>query len=151
SIEEIVVLGRRGPAQAAYTNPEMKELGELEEADVIVDPKEIELDPRSAAYLAAEDADKTTTVNLDIAREYAERTPEGKPKRVVLRFPASPIEIRGGDKVESFVIARNELIDDDGALRARDTGEREELECDLILRSVGYTGIPIGGVPFDEK
>ncbi|MDQ2700210.1 MAG: FAD-dependent oxidoreductase [Actinomycetota bacterium] len=151
SIEEIIVLGRRGPAQAAYTNPEVKELGELEEADVIVDPEEIELDPASAAYLESEDADKTTKVNVDIVREFAAKQPEGKPKRVVLRFLTSPIEIRGGDKVESIVIARNELVDDEGALRARDTGEREELECDLVLRSVGYTGIPIHGVPFDEK
>ncbi|HTU15447.1 MAG TPA: FAD-dependent oxidoreductase [Solirubrobacterales bacterium] len=151
TIEEIIVLGRRGPAQAAYTNPEVKELGDLEEADVIVDPKEIELDPVSAAYIEGDDADKTTRVNVEIVREFAAKTPEGKPKRVVLRFLASPIEIRGGDKVESIVIGRNELVDDDGTLRARDTGDREELECDLVLRSVGYTGIPIAGVPFDEK
>jgi len=151
SIEEIVVLGRRGPAQAAYTNPEIRELGELEEADVIVDPDEIGLDPVSAAYLESEDADKTTRVNVEIVREFAAKAPDGKPKRVVLRFLASPVEIKGGDKVESIVIGRNELADDDGTLRARDTGEREELECDLILRSVGYTGIPIDGVPFDEK
>ena len=151
SIEEIVVLGRRGPAQAAYTNPEIRELGELEEADVIVDPDEIKLDPVSAAYLESEDADKTTRVNVEIVREFAAKAPDGKPKRVVLRFLASPVEIKGGDKVESIVIGRNELADDDGTLRARDTGEREELECDLILRSVGYTGIPIDGVPFDEK
>jgi len=151
SIEEIVVLGRRGPAQAAYTNPEIRELGELEEADVIVDPDEIGLDPVSAAYLESEDADKTTRVNVEIVREFAAKAPDGKPKRVVLRFLASPVEIKGGDKVESIVIGTNELADDDGTLRARDTGEREELECDLILRSVGYTGIPIDGVPFDEK
>lgn len=151
TIEEIVVLGRRGPAQAAYTNPEVKELGELEEADVIVDPAEIELDPVSAAYIEGDEVDKTTRVNVEIVREFAAKTPEGKPKRVVLRFLSSPIEIRGGDKVESIVIGRNELVDDDGTLRARDTGDREELECDLVLRSVGYTGIPIAGVPFDEK
>jgi len=151
TIEEIIVLGRRGPAQAAYTNPEVKELGELEEADVIVDPKEIELDPVSAAYIEGDEVDKTTRVNVEIVREFAAKTPEGKPKRVVLRFLSSPIEIRGGDKVESIVIGRNELIDDDGTLRARDTGDREEIACDLVLRSVGYTGIPIAGVPFDEK
>lgn len=151
TIEEIVVLGRRGPAQAAYTNPEVKELGELEEADVIVDPKEIELDPVSAAYIEGDDVDKTTRVNVDIVREFAAKTPEGKPKRIVLRFLSSPIEIKGGDKVESIVIGKNELADDDGTLRARDTGEREELACELVLRSVGYTGIPINGIPFDEK
>lgn len=151
TIEEIIVLGRRGPAQAAYTNPEVKELGELEEADVIVDPKEIELDPVSAAYIEGDEVDKTTRVNVEIVREFAAKTPEDKPKRIVLRFLSSPVEIKGGDKVESIVIGRNELVDDDGTLRARDTGDREELECDLVLRSVGYTGIPINGVPFDEK
>ena len=46
---EIVVLGRRGPVQAAFTNPEIKELGEMEDADVIIDPADVELDPASAA------------------------------------------------------------------------------------------------------
>ena len=80
AIEEIVVLGRRGPAQAAYTNPEIKELGELEEADVIVDPGEVELDPVSQAWIESEEVDKTTRVNVDIVREFAAKTPEGKPK-----------------------------------------------------------------------
>ena len=150
-IEEIVVLGRRGAAQAAYTNPEIKELGELEKADVIVDPAEIELDPVSQAYIESDDADKTTKKNVEIVREFAGRAPSGKPKRVVLRFLSSPVEIKGGGHVESIVIGRNELVEDEGTLRAKDTGEREELDCELVLRSVGYTGIPIRGVPFDEK
>ncbi len=151
TIEEIVVLGRRGPAQAAYTNPEVKELGELEDADVIVNPDEVELDPASQAWIDSEEADKTARVNVEIVKEYAARRPAGKPKRVVLRFLSSPIEIQGGEKVESIVIGRNELVESDGSLRAKDTGEREELACDLILRSVGYTGVPLRGVPFDER
>lgn len=150
-IEEIVVLGRRGPAQAAFTNPEVKELGELEEADVIVDPDEVELDPASQAWIDSEEADKTARVNVEIVKEYASREASGKPKRIVLRFLASPIEIKGSDKVESIVIGRNELVEQDGGLKARDTGDREELACDLILRSVGYTGVPLRGVPFDER
>jgi ferredoxin--NADP+ reductase len=150
-IREIVVLGRRGPVQAAFTNPEIKELGEMEEADVIVDPSEVELDPASEAYLASEEADKTTRVNVETLREFSQRTPEGKRQRIVLRFLASPVEIKGEGRVEKIVIGRNELVDEDGALRAKDSGEREELECGLVLRSVGYTGVPIEGVPFDEK
>jgi ferredoxin/flavodoxin---NADP+ reductase len=150
-IREIVVLGRRGPAQAAFTNPEIRELGEMEDADVIVDPADLELDPASAAYLESDEADKTTRVNVETLREFSQRTPEGKHQRIVLRFLASPIEIKGDGKVESIVIGRNELVEEGGALRAKDTGEREELECGLILRSVGYTGIPIEGVPFDPK
>jgi ferredoxin--NADP+ reductase len=150
-IKEIVVLGRRGPVQAAFTNPEIKELGEMEDADVVVDPAEVGLDPASAAYLESEEADKTTRVNVETLVEFSQRSPAGKRKRIVLRFLASPVEIRGEGKVESIVIGRNELSDEGGTLRARDTGEREELECGLVLRSVGYTGIPIEGVPFDEK
>ncbi len=150
-IREIVVLGRRGPAQAAFTNPEIKELGEMEDADVVVDPVEVELDSASQAYLDSEEADKTTRVNVETLREFSERVPEGKRKRIVLRFLASPVEIKGDGRVEKVVIARNELVEEGGALRARDTGKREELECGLVLRSVGYTGVPIDGVPFDER
>jgi ferredoxin/flavodoxin---NADP+ reductase len=151
AIREIVVLGRRGPAQAAFTNPEIKELGEMEDADVVVDPAEVELDGASAAYLESEEADKTTRVNVEILREFSQRQPSGKRKRIVLRFLSSPVEIHGEGRVERIVIGRNELVDEGGTLRARDTGEREELECGLVLRSVGYTGIPIEGVPFDER
>jgi len=150
-IEEIVVLGRRGPAQAAFTNPEIKEIGELEEADVIVDPADVELDPDSRAWLESDSADKTTRVNVEIVDGYSKKAPAGKPKKIRLRFLASPVEIRGGERVESIVIGRNELVMEDGSLRARDTGKREELECELVLRSVGYTGVPIPGVPFDQK
>jgi ferredoxin/flavodoxin---NADP+ reductase len=150
-IREIVVLGRRGPVQAAFTNPEIKELGEMEDADVVVDASEVELDPASAAFLDSEEADKTTRVNVETLRDFAAREPEGKRKRIVLRFLASPVEILGEGKVEKIVIGRNELVDEGGTLRARDSGEREELDCGLVLRSVGYTGVPIEGVPFDDK
>jgi len=150
-IREIVVLGRRGPAQAAFTNPEIKELGEMEDADVVVDPQEMELDPASQAFLESDEADKTTKVNVETLKEFSRRQPEGKKQRIVLRFLASPIEIKGDGKVESIVIGRNELVEEGGSMRAKDTGEREELECGLVLRSVGYTGIPIEGVPFDER
>lgn len=150
-IREIVVLGRRGPAQAAFTNPEVKELGEMEDADVVVDQAEVELDPASAAFLASEEADKTTKVNVETLREFSQRAPAGKRQRIVLRFLSSPAEIKGDGKVESIVVGRNELVEEGGTLRARDTGEREELECGLVLRSVGYTGVPIQGVPFDDE
>ena len=150
-IREIVVLGRRGPVQAAFTNPEIKELGEMEDAEVVVAESEVELDPASAAYLSSEEADKTTRVNVETLREYSQREPEGKRRRIVLRFLSSPVEILGEGRVEKVVIGRNELVEEGGALRARDSGEREELECGLILRSVGYSGVPIEGVPFDDQ
>jgi ferredoxin--NADP+ reductase len=150
-IREILVLGRRGPAQAAFTNPEIQELGEMEDADVVVDPSEVELDPASAAYLESDEADKTTRVNVETLREFAAREPQGKRRRIVLRFLSSPVEMKGDGRVERIVIGRNQLVEEGGTLRARDSGEREELECGLVLRSVGYSGVPIEGVPFDEK
>lgn len=150
-VKEIVVLGRRGPVQAAFTNPEIKELGVMEDADVVVDPADMELDPASRAFLESDECDKTTRVNVETLKEFSERTPEGKKQRIVLRFLASPVEIKGDGKVESIVIGKNELVEEGGRLVAKDTGEREELECGLVLRSVGYTGVPIEGVPFDEK
>ena len=122
----------------------------MEDAEVVVDPSEVELDPASAAFLESDDADKTTRVNVETLREFSQREAEGKEKRIVLRFLSSPVEVHGEGKVEKIVIGRNELAEEGGSLRARDSGEREELECGLVLRSVGYTGVPIEGVPFDE-
>ena len=150
-IEEIVVLGRRGPAQAAFTNPEVRELGELTDADIVIDPAEMELDEASREYFESEDCDPTHRRNVEIFTDFSGRDPEGRPKRVVMRFCCSPIEIKGDGRVESIVLARNELVrDESGAVRARDTGEREELECGLVFRSIGYRGVAIEGVPFDH-
>jgi ferredoxin/flavodoxin---NADP+ reductase len=149
-IREIVILGRRGPAQAAFTNPEVRELGEMVDADVIVDPADCELDPASRAFLESDEADMTARKNVDIFTEFSQREPAGKRRRIVLRFLCSPVEIRGDGKVESIVIGRNELVEDGGRIKARDTGEREELECGLVFRSIGYRGIGLEGIPFDE-
>ena len=151
-VEEVVVLGRRGPAQAAFTNPEVRELGEMLEADVIVDPSDAALDEVSSEWIESDEADPTNKRNVELFRGFAEREPEGKPKRIVLRFCSSPIEIRGEGKVESIVIGRNELRrDESGAVRAIDTGEREELETGLVLRSIGYKGEGLDGLPFDDR
>jgi ferredoxin--NADP+ reductase len=150
-IKEIVVFGRRGPAQAAFTNPELRELGELTDADCIVDASDLELDEISDAYISSDEADPTHKRNVDVLREYASTEPSGKRKKVILRFLSSPIEIKGDGKVESIVIGKNKLVKDGDRVRAEDTGEREELECGLVFRSVGYTGVPVPGVPFDEK
>ncbi len=144
------MVGRRGPAQAAFTNPEVIELGELEEAEVVVEPEEVELDPVSQAWIESEGADKTARVNVKTVQGYVGRTPGGRPKTISLRFLLSPVEILGKDRVEGIVLGRNELVEEDGSLRAHDTGEREELDCELIFRSVGYRGAPLAGVPFDS-
>jgi ferredoxin--NADP+ reductase len=152
AVKEIVILGRRGPAQAAFTNPELLELGELELADVIVDPADVELDDASQVWLDSDEADKTSRENVRILREYAQREPAGKPKRIVLRFLTSPVELQGEGRVERIVVERNRLEPrEDGSLAARPTGERETFGCGLVLRSIGYKGIAIPEVPFDER
>ncbi len=148
-ITEIVMLARRGPAQAAFTTPELVELGELAGADVIVDPADLELDPASKAFL---ETDTTARRNLEVMREYAVRAPSGKPKTLRLRFCGSPVAILGDEKVEAVEIVRNELVADEaGRVKAVATDEREVLPCGLVLRSVGYRGAPVGNAPFDER
>ncbi|HEX5308076.1 MAG TPA: FAD-dependent oxidoreductase [Solirubrobacteraceae bacterium] len=148
-IEEIVVVGRRGAAQAAFTNPELLELGELADADVIVDPEELE---RGLA-VADPNMDPTAERNVKVLREYAARPTTGKRRRIVLRFLLSPIELLGdGNGVRSVVLARNELVQSEsGALRAVANGEIETLEAGLVLRAIGYRGVALPGVPFDDR
>jgi ferredoxin--NADP+ reductase len=153
-VEEVVVLGRRGPAQAAFTNPELLELGQLKRADVIVDPAEIELDAHSAAWIASDAADQTHRRNVEILQGYARRPPAGKSHRVILRFLRSPLEILGDarDAVAGLRVGVNRLEPDGrGGLRAVPTGAEETIECGLVLRSIGYRGVPLPGVPFDER
>jgi ferredoxin/flavodoxin---NADP+ reductase len=149
-IEEIVVLGRRGPAQAAFTNPELLELGEMSDADVFVDPRDVEVDPLSRAWLDSDAASGTSRKNVDILTGYAGRTPEGKRRRIVLRFLVSPLALLGEEKVEGIRICRNELRDDGSGLRACSTETIEELDCGIVFRSIGYRGTPVEGLPFDE-
>jgi ferredoxin--NADP+ reductase len=148
-VREIVVVGRRGPAQAAFTNPELLELGELADADVIVDPDELE----RALAVSDPNMDPTSERNVSVLRDYARRTPAGKSKRVVLRFLLSPVEFIGdGDGLQSVVLARNALqAGEDGRLRAEPTGETETIEAGLVMRAIGYRGKPLPGVPFDER
>jgi ferredoxin/flavodoxin---NADP+ reductase len=152
SVREIVILGRRGPAQAAFTNPEVRELGEMADADVHIDPADVELDQLSREFIESGDADITARKNVEIFQDFARREREGKRRLIHLRFLVSPIEIHGDGRVEAVTVGRNELYrDEDGAIRPRDTGERETIECGLVLRSVGYKGKPVEGLPFDER
>jgi ferredoxin--NADP+ reductase len=150
SITDIVMLGRRGPAQAAFTPPELKELGELGGADVVVDADDLALDPASESLL--ESAGARTKRNLDILRDFAAREGNGKPKRLELRFCASPVQILGEGKVEAIQIVRNSLVmSDDGAIKPVPTEEVDVIPCGLVLRSVGYRGVALPGMPFDER
>jgi len=141
-IEEIVLLGRRGPAEASFTTPELIELGELAGADVIVDGAELE---------GVEPHGTQAERNLGVLREYAARAPAGKPRRLVLRFLTSPTAILGDGHVEAVELVGNRLEPGPGGtLRAVPTEERETLDAGLVFRSVGYRGVALPGVPFDE-
>jgi ferredoxin--NADP+ reductase len=138
-IREIVMVGRRGPAQAAFTTPELRELGDLAGADVIVDPADLE---------GAVPTDTNSERNLEVLREYAAREPTGKPKRLVLRFFWSPARLLGDTHVEGVEFVRNTL---DADMRAVATDEHETLPAGIVFRSVGYRGVELPGVPFDER
>jgi ferredoxin/flavodoxin---NADP+ reductase len=148
-IEEIHVLGRRGPAQAAFTNKELKELGELPGVDVVVDPAQVELDPLSAAEVERT-PNRTRDRNLELLREFAARPLTGAPRRIVLHFLVSPVEIIGSERVEALTIVHNELYEsEDGSIRPRPTERRTTLPMGLVFRAIGYQGVPLPGIPFD--
>jgi ferredoxin--NADP+ reductase len=149
-VEEITILARRGPLQAAFTNPELLEMGELERGDVEVVGGE--LDELSAVALL--DADKTRRRNVEILQDYAARPKTGKAITVRFRFLASPIELLGDEDghVRAVKIENNEIVArDDGSLGARGTGTFEEIPAQLVFRSIGYRGQPVAGIPFDEQ
>ncbi len=148
-VREVVMLGRRGPAQAAFTNPELKEFGELAGVDVMVDHDDLDLDKQSAASLLE---DRSAARNVDILHSYSAKTEFHAPRRIYMRFLASPIELLGEEgQMTSVLIERNRLVPDhNGALRARGIGKFETIEASLVLRSVGYRGVPLTGVPFDD-
>jgi ferredoxin--NADP+ reductase len=149
-VEEVVLLGRRGPAQAAFTNPELRELAELKRAGVEVDITDLELDPHSAQWLETE-GDVTSKKNVEILREYATTGPKDSSHRIILRFLRSPVEILGEGEdgpVTGVRVGINAINED---LRAVPTGEEEVIECGLVLRSIGYRGKPVDDVPFDAR
>ncbi len=152
NVKTVYMLGRRGPAQAAFTNPEIKELGELEIADIQVPEEDAELDEVSKAYLA-EHPDPTVERKLEILKQYAKEKRSGKPKKLVVRFRVSPTKLIPGEDggVAEVEIVKNELyLNEKGTIRPRPTDEHEVIEAGLVFRSVGYRGVALPGVPFRE-
>jgi ferredoxin/flavodoxin---NADP+ reductase len=142
TLREIVVVGRRGAAQASWTTQELKEMGELAGADVEVDETDLDDPP---------EADTHVQRNLEVLRGFAAREPEGKPLVVRFLFLRSPVAIHGDGKVEAIELVRNRLEEQDGRLVAVPTDEHETLACGLVFRSVGYQGVGLPGLPFDER
>jgi ferredoxin--NADP+ reductase len=151
-VREVYLLGRRGAAQAAFTNPEVKELGELEGADVVVKPEEVELDPLSRQGLETS-GDRSGFKKVEILQAYARRPPGTKPRRLIVRFLVSPVALldAGDGTVRAIKLVRNRLVaTPTGTIQAQPTDQTEALPVGLVFRSVGYRGVPLPGVPFDD-
>ncbi|MBO6704116.1 MAG: FAD-dependent oxidoreductase [Pseudomonadales bacterium] len=150
NVKNVYILGRRGPAQAAFTPPEIREMGEFADADVTVLSDEAVVDEASAVLIAD---DKNAQKNVGFIQEYAERPIEGKSKLLTIRFLVSPTELIGEDgKVSAIRLVKNELVaGDDGSIRPKATDQEETIPVGLVFRSVGYKGLPLPNVPYHES
>lgn len=150
-VRDIYMLGRRGPVQAAFTNPELKELGELHDARVVVQPDDLELDPFSNQVILSGE-DRNAERNLQTLLRYSQNGDENKSRRIHMRFLVSPTQVLGSDAVEAIEVVHNELYQaSDGSLRPRPTDVTETLPAGLVFRSIGYKGVAIPNVPFDDR
>lgn len=143
-ITDIHLIARRGPAQAKFTTKELREMGELTNSDVLVDPAELELDEPSQAVAESQ---RAVQRNLEILGDWAERPPKGRPRRVHLHFKSRPVELVGEESVHGVRLEATRLQDDGSVVG---TGEFHTLDAQMVLRSIGYRGIPVLGMPFDE-
>ena len=150
-IRDIYVVARRGPAQVKFTNAEIREFGHLDLADIVVDPLELKLDSASSASI---EGDTSAQKNIDYLRAYSEIGETGKDRRVHFRFLLSPEEIVADEegRISGVRVVKNTLRPTvSGYINATSTDDYEFLGAGLVLRSVGYRGIPLAGVPFDER
>jgi ferredoxin--NADP+ reductase len=145
-VEDIHLIGRRGPLQAKFTTKELREIGELSNADVFLDPKELALDETSRERLAT--ADPVVRRNFEVLQAWAERPPSGRPRRVHMRFMLRPVEVLGDVEVSGLRLERTRL---DRAGLATGTGETCTVDASMILCAVGHRGVSIPGVPVDEQ
>jgi ferredoxin--NADP+ reductase len=149
-IRNIYMIGRRGPAQAKFTHTELRELGELADCDPVVDPNDLELNPASRAELE-DRSNRVQIKSYEVLKAFASRPSPTRHRRCYLQFLKSPIELKGNRKLERVVLMRNRLEGEPSQQVARETGGAEELACGVLFRSIGYRGVPIPGVPFDER
>lgn len=149
-VKNIYMIGRRGPVQVAFTKLEIEELGKLEDCDIVIDPKDLELSATDQEELELPENNKARK-NYEVMLELSKKPIEGKSKKIILRFFQSPLSFNGDKAVESITMEINEMSGEAGAQKVRGTGVKEELPCGLIFRSIGYKGLPLNGLPFNEK
>ena len=149
-VREVLVLGRRGPVQAKFTPKEIREIGSLSDVDLMVRPRDMELDQHSLAEMRDQGQARR---NVQYLMERARLGSQGGARRVLLQFLASPVEILAtGGRVGAVRVERNRLVaDEQGWIRSEGTGVTEVVPVDLVFRSVGYRGVPLPGIPFDER
>ncbi|MFI6937934.1 FAD-dependent oxidoreductase [Streptomyces sp. NPDC050418] len=145
-VRDVYMVGRRGPSQAKFTTKELRELGALPDAEVVVDPAELALDPQ---YTDPSGLPAVNRRNIEALRAFAERAPQGRERRIHLRFFLRPDELVG--EAGRVRAVRFERTAPDGRGGVTGTGAYEEIEAQLVLRSVGYRGVPLHGLPFDER
>lgn len=147
-IRNIHMIGRRGPAQAKFTHPELRELGELADCDPIVDPHDLELNPASRAELA-DRGNRAASKSFEVLQAFAARPPPTRRRRCHIEFLKSPLELIGDGRLQRLLLMRNRLTGEPSHQTAEPTGELENLPCGLLFRSIGYRGVAIPDVPFD--
>ena len=145
-VRHVTMLARRGPAQAAFTPKELRELGELAGVTFVVDPAALELDAETAAGL-----DEDARRNIDALAPLVGRTPAPGDRVLEFRFLVSPTALVGDERVEGVAIVENELVRDGDSMRPRPTDRTEVLDAGLVLRAVGYRGAPLQGIAFDDR
>jgi len=149
-IKEVHVYGRRGPLQASFTAPEIKEMGELADCYPFIDPKHMELNESSLKELE-DPANAGRKKNYEIMQSFLSIDPHGRKRKFVLHFDRSPVEIIGEGRVQKAKFEISKLSGEPNKQKVRGTGKFEEIQCGMFFRSVGYVGIPIKGLPFSAQ
>ncbi|MFZ9009756.1 MAG: FAD-dependent oxidoreductase [bacterium] len=148
-VEEVFLIGRRGPVQAAFTPAEVRELLHLPKVDAVMRASDLELDEHSKEELSK--ASRNTKLNMEILQQIHDQGDRGNPRKLHLCFLISPTKIEGSEKVEGLELVHNEIVKEGGVLRAKATDEVMHLNVDMVFRSIGYMGEAIPGLPFDDR
>ena len=145
-LEDVYMVGRRGPVEAKFTNVELREMGDLQECTPIIDAAQIPAEVPAEEEMSDRDR-RLKDKNLGTLRSFVDAEPAGRKRRVHFQFYASPVEILGGDTVEGIRLEKTEVRDG----RAVGTGETYDIPCGIVIPAIGYQGQPLEGVPFDER
>ena len=149
-IKEVHMYGRRGPVQAAFTPPEIREMGELADCYPVLDPQDLKLNEASQKEME-DPAHAVRKKNFEILQHFTTLQPQGRKRKFVLHFFKSPVALLGQGRVQRVKFEMNRLVGEPGRQKVSGTGKFEEIDCGIFFRSVGYRGIPIKGLPFSDQ